>query len=197
MNSRRWLHRCASCCCSASTREQIVEPFLADFERQWEDHARPPFRALLRAYCAFWQMMAICALRASLRWLVEAPSRFTFERIFVATYGVAIVLVIVYGFAWVRTGVLDATAGLIAIRKLIAMFGPGLLLAQSWRRAHRLRSRLLVLATFVAAIGAGYWLSGADGLGLALYNLLYLPIVWSPAIWAATRFHFKRPTSVK
>lgn len=193
----RWLHRFASFWCGTATREQIVEPLLSDFQHQWIEARGRRVMTLLRGYLAFWQTLALCTLRGGWHWLLTAPSRITFERIFVWAYAVGIVLVIVFGFAWVRTGTLDSTAGLVAIRKLIATFGPGLFLSHYWPRARRLQTRTLVLFGFASGIALGYWIDSDGHLGPVLYNLLYLPLVWNPLAWAVTRFHYRRPRSVK
>ncbi len=193
----RWLHRFSSFWCGTTTREQIVEPLLSDFQHQWIEATGHRVSTLLRGYLAFWQTLALCTLRGGMDWLLTAPSRITFERIFVWMYGVGIVLVIVFGFAWVRTGTLDATAGLIAIRKLTATFGPGLFLSRYWPRARHLRAKAFVLFGFACAIGFGCWINSDGRMGLLLYNLLYLGLAWRQMAWAATRFHYRRPRSVK
>lgn len=176
----RWLHRCASRCCSRPTREAIIEPLLADFQQQWmaTDGVASLGSALIRGYAAFWSTLAICAMRSTLTALFRAPSRLTFERVFVGLYALGIVWVIVYGFAWVRTGTLDPTAGSIAIRKLLAIFGPGLLFGHFWPRARRVGTRLLVLGAFVCAMGVAFRINAEGATGIAIYNLLYLAIVW-------------------
>ena len=184
----RWLHRLASRWCSTSTREQIVEPLLSDFQHQWIADDRRTSRAitLVRGYLAFWQTLALCSLRATAHLAVKAPSRLTFERLFVGTYAVAIVLVIVFGFAWVRTGTLDPTAGMIAIRRLSATFGPGLFLGRYWPRARSMRTRLLVLVAFSCAVGLGCWINTDGRIAIPLYSLLYLGLVWRQRIWKRT-----------
>ena len=193
----RWLHRFASFWCDTTTREQIVEPLLSDLQHQWIDDSSHRANTLLRGYLAFWQTLALCGWRAGWHSLLTAPSRITFERIFVWAYAIGIVLVIVFGFAWVRTGTLDSTAGMIAIRKLTVTFGPGLFLSHYWPRARRPQTRALVLFAFASAMAVGYWIDSDLRLGPVLYNLLYLPLVWNPLAWAVARFHYRRPRSVK
>ena len=191
----RWLCRLASRCCSAPTREQILEPLLSDFQHQWIGSPTRTKRVftLVHGYLAFWQTLAICVLRAVANFLLNAPARLTFERMFVGTYAAAIVLVIVYGFSWVRTGTLDPTFGLTAIRKLFAMFGPGLFITHYGARATSLRARLLVLATYISALGISWWINPDDRIGLTLYNFLYLGIVvYLRLVWPrllAKRWH--------
>jgi len=153
----------------------------------------------IRGYWAFWQTLAICSLRASIDALATAPSSLTFERVLVGSYAVAIVLVIVYGFAWVPTGTLDPAFGLIAIRKLAATFGPGLFVTRYWRQATGWSSRALVLLTFIGAVGIVCWLNPEDRVGLALYNLLYgafvlyLSLIWPRTIWRVLHVFGSRP----
>jgi hypothetical protein len=176
----QWLHRFASRCCSRSTREAIIEPLLADFQHQWmaTDGIIGSGGALIRGYLAFWFTLMICAMRATLTAVASAPARLTVERVFVGLYALGIVFVIVYGFAWVRTGTLDPTAGLMAIRKLLAVFGPGLLLGHLWPRARHAATRLLVLGAFACAMAAAFWINPEGAIGIAIYNLLYLAIIW-------------------
>ena len=60
----RTLHRLAAHICSTHTLEQIVEPAIADFQKEYAT-ADKSVRglALIRGYAAILKVMAICALR--------------------------------------------------------------------------------------------------------------------------------------
>jgi len=105
----------------------------------------------------------------------------------------------VYGFTWVRTGTLDPAFGLIAIRKLAATFGPGLLVTRYWKQATCWSSRALVLLVFIVAVGLGCWLNPEDRVRLVRYNLsygvfvLYLSLVWPRASRRVLHIFGSRP----
>ena len=175
----RWLHRLAGRCCAVLTREQIVEPLLADLQHQWLTSSSRIGRArtLIRGYAAFWQTLAFCGGRASARALTTVPAHITFEKAFIGFYAIAIVMVILFGFAWVRTGDLtNPTEGLIIIRHLAAAFGPGFLLNRYWPRAGGRRGKILVAIVFASAAALSWWMNPDFRLGSAFYNVLYLCI---------------------
>jgi hypothetical protein len=177
----RWLHRVASRWLSASTHERIFEPLLADFQHQWvtAPDRRSRMSTLVRGYVAFWQAAALCGART----VAMAPSRITLEKAVIGLYASAIVLVILFGFTWVRTGNLDPAAGWVAIRKLTAVFGPGFLLGRSWPKAIDGRGKTLVLLSFSGAIGIACWINGGSRLFVTLCNFLYFGFFARQRMW--------------
>lgn len=63
----RTLHRLASHLCSAKTLERVVEPAIADLQKEYAAERCAGSRAwiLLRGYCAILNVIAICALSVS------------------------------------------------------------------------------------------------------------------------------------
>jgi hypothetical protein len=65
----RMLHRVATHVCSAKTIERVVEPAIADLQKEWASSSTAdPLRRvwiLLAGYCAIVKVIAICALNAT------------------------------------------------------------------------------------------------------------------------------------
>lgn len=89
------LHRVATRYCSPTTCERVIEPLIADLQREWLAADSYTWRAAARlhGYAAFWQALFWCgpsprALRQSGRFLVIVP----------VFAGLA------YGLSWLETG---------------------------------------------------------------------------------------------
>ena len=69
------LHRIAKRSCSTTTCERVIEPLIADLQREWLSADRPARRAIarIRGYASFWQTMLVCGLRATPRALTAWP----------------------------------------------------------------------------------------------------------------------------
>jgi hypothetical protein len=49
-----------------------------------------------------------------------------------------------------------------------------------------MRARIRVLVGFSGAVGLGCWINTDGRIAIALYNLLYLGLVWRQRIWKRT-----------
>jgi hypothetical protein len=118
----RLLHRFAMACFSRETLDHVIEPLLADLQREWSD-AQAWRRGLVRGrgYVAFWIAVGWCCGRAVARDLTRSPS--SAERMLGAQLGAWIAFALALGASasWVRFGAISPDAVLQSLR-----YGPAL-----------------------------------------------------------------------
>lgn len=96
------LHRVATRYCSPTTCERVIEPLIADLQREWLSADRPAQRVMarIRGYASFWQTFFLCGARATPRILTTRPLPIAVRTIILIAYCVAFV----FGVGWFRTG---------------------------------------------------------------------------------------------
>jgi len=96
------LHRVATRYCSAATCERVIEPLIADLQREWLSADRPAQRAVarVRGYASFWQTLLLCGARATPQMLTTWPLPIAIRTVVTVAYCVAVVI----GVGWFKTG---------------------------------------------------------------------------------------------
>ena len=90
------LHRLAARLCSAKSLERVVEPAIADLQKEFADHAREKvgerrFFNLVTGYVAIWNLIALCAAES----LTLSPhDRPGLARAFLWAFGTTVILTI-------------------------------------------------------------------------------------------------------
>ena len=105
-----FLHRIARWSCSTTTCERVIEPLLADLQREWLSADRPARRAMARigGYASFWQTLLVCGARATPQMLTTRPFPIAMRTVFLMAFcGVA-----VFAAGWFRTGRLSWSEGI-------------------------------------------------------------------------------------
>jgi hypothetical protein len=104
------LHRIATRYCSPTTCERVIEPLIADFQREWLSADRPASRAIarIRGYTSFWQTLLLCGARATPQILTTRPVPFAIRGLI----AVAFPLAVVFGVGWFRTGRISWSEGI-------------------------------------------------------------------------------------
>ena len=147
-----FLHRIAKRSCSETTCERVIEPLIADLQREWLSADRPARRAVarIRGYASFWQTLLLCGARAIPGMLVTRPLPIPIRAVLLIGYCVSFVL----AMGWFRTGRISLSEGLKDPN--IVPFWLGLLWPMVWesplRRTgarRRLPSLMLALALVV------------------------------------------------
>jgi hypothetical protein len=104
------LHRIAKRSCSATTCERVIEPLIADLQREWLSADRPARRAVarIRSYAFFWQTLLLCGARATPQLLATWPLPIALRTMVLVALCIAVVL----GVGWFETGGISWRQGL-------------------------------------------------------------------------------------
>jgi len=105
-----FLHRIAKRSCSVTTCERVIEPLIADLQREWLSADRPAKRALarIRGYASFWQTLLLCGARATPRMLATWPLPIPMRTAVMVAFCVAVVI----GVGWFKTGEISLREGI-------------------------------------------------------------------------------------
>ena len=96
------LHRVATRYCSAATCERVIEPLIADLQREWLSADRPAQRAVarVRGYASFWQTLVLCGVQATPQMLTTWPLPMAMRTVMMAVF----CAVVVFAVGWFKTG---------------------------------------------------------------------------------------------
>jgi hypothetical protein len=165
----RLLHRIALRLCRAEA-DRVLEPLIADLQREWSDAKPGSGRAfaLARAYASFWSSITLCAARTVLRGAVAPVDRgMTTSATVAFVYAVlGVTLLRSVGVRWwywqqpLSALILNEMSAWVALSAFATV--PAFMYARREpdRRWDATASRLLVVTTLIAIASAG-WLGPA------------------------------------
>jgi hypothetical protein len=150
-----FLHRIAKRSCSTTTCERVIEPLIADLQREWLSAGRPARRAVarIRGYASFWQTLLLCSARATPRMLATWPLPIAMRTAVMVAFCVAVVI----GVGWFKTGGISWREGIREPNLVgfwLGLFWP---MFYWWPRPAGAR-RLLLVVAFGFELAILYWL---------------------------------------
>jgi hypothetical protein len=153
-----WLWSVAKHMCSRRACDGIVEPLLADLQREWWAARTARERALVRwrGTTAFWQAVALSALSETWRRVRSLPAAINAERALVAVYVVLIAAVALFSVEWIETGRVTARGGLSMAANYLAM-APQMVWFVMYRRLKHQRTRVPLAGAMLATSVLIYW----------------------------------------
>jgi hypothetical protein len=100
------LHRIATRSCSTTTCERVIEPLIADLQREWlaADSKTGRAAARLHGYGAFWQALFRCGLAAAEQILTTRPSSHRLRQAGRFLVIVPVFVMTAYTIGWMETG---------------------------------------------------------------------------------------------
>ena len=150
-----FLHRIAKQSCSPTTCERVIEPLIADLQREWLSADRPARRAIarIRGYASFWQTLLLCGARATPQMLATWPLPIPMRTAVMVAFSVAVVI----GVGWFKTGGISWRVGIREPNLVpfwLGLFWP---MSDWWRRLAGAR-RLLPVVAFAFVLAVLCWL---------------------------------------
>ena len=184
-----FLHRIARWSCSATTCERVIEPLLADLQREWLSADRPARRAIARitGYVSFWQTLIVCGARATPQMLTTRPFPIAMRTVFL----MAFCGVVVSAVGWLHTGRFSWSEGIETLDPVMFWLTLLCVMLSHWRsRSSNSRphfATVMFVQIMVAALLCGFYPTRIDQVLITSLTFLVLEPLITPTFARAER----------